>query len=272
MLPNRRVHTAVLCLLLAGGAAACGTSKGSLDKAAAPASSLPTSTAPASASASASPTVDINTLTPTQIEQQSQSAMASLGSVRMAGDITSGGQKITLDLTVDKAQDCSGTFTIGGFGSVKLLHNSAGTWMQPDAAFWQNSAAQQGNAKAGPAIAELLKGRYLTGSQDDPNLKQMTAMCNLIQSIADDGSTDDTAPTKVGPTTINGVATQGFKASDTTVYVAAQGPLYVIRMETTGDDAGQIDFSDFNTPLVVQAPPADQVIDYSVFQQKVKSV
>lgn len=41
---------------------------------------------------------------------------------------------------------------------------------------------------------------------------------------------------------------------------------------TDSASPGQLDFGDFDKPLDIQAPPADQVIDLSLFQQKVKSV
>ncbi|WP_329584983.1 hypothetical protein OG500_31640 [Kitasatospora sp. NBC_01250] len=39
-----------------------------------------------------------------------------------------------------------------------------------------------------------------------------------------------------------------------------------------GDSPGTVDFSDYDKPLTVQAPPADQVIDVSQFQQELQSV
>lgn len=260
MLSTRRIRAAVLCSVLATGAAACGGAKGAPEQA-----------APASATASVSHIPEIDTLTPSQVEEQSLAAMSSLDSVRIAGNVTADGKKTTIDLTIDKAQDCSGTMTIGGLGTVQLLHNAAGTWMQPDTAFWQNISAQQGHAENGPKLAEMFKDRYLTGGQDDSNMKKIASMCGLFKSITSNSSTDDN-PTKVGPATIDGIATEGFKTSDSTVYIAAEVPFRIIRMESTGTNPGQIDFTNFNAPLVVQAPPADEVVDYSTFQQKLTSI
>ncbi|MFE0463251.1 hypothetical protein ACFW1A_28765 [Kitasatospora sp. NPDC058965] len=278
MSPHRIVTSAVLCALLATGATACGSSTSTTAKAAPSGSAAavsPTAASP-SASASASGTVDLDSLTAAQVEDAAHAAMASLTSMRVAGSTTSDGQKITFDLTADKAKDCQGTVTIGSMGSIEILHNSTGSWVKPDQAFWKSAAAQQGKPGAGAMAAELFKGRYLTGGQDDPDMKQMTSMCDVVEGIANDTSKATNA-TKVGPATVNGQKTLGIKDTDddgtvSTGYVATEGKPYLLRLVSEGSDGGQLDFTDFDKPLTVQAPPADQVVDFSLFKQKLNSV
>ncbi|MFF7636247.1 hypothetical protein ACFZB9_24325 [Kitasatospora sp. NPDC008050] len=281
MRSNRLIHTAVLCALLATGTTACAGSTGSSDKAA-PAASVAAavsgsaSSATVSSGASASPSTDISTMSAAEIGKQEHAAMAALTSMRMAGSITTGGQKVTLDLTVDNAKNCTGTIAPDGQGSVKVIHNSAGTWIQPDAAYWTTMAATQGDTKDGSAAAELFKGRYLTNSQGDPSLKGLSDMCDMIKSITGGDLGDSSGMAKAGTATVDGVPTQVITTPDDsgtiTVYVASQGPAYLVRMQSNGSEPGQFDLSDFNKPLDIQSPPDDQVIDFSTFQQKVKSV
>ncbi|MGC0316172.1 hypothetical protein [Kitasatospora acidiphila] len=266
MLSNRLVRSAVLCAALAVGATACG-SKGATNSAA---------PAPASASAAASPSgPDLSTMSADQISDQAKTAMVSLTSARMAGTTNSDGQKISFKLQMDKQQNCTGTMGIGSSGNVELIHNSTNTWIKPDAAFWQAMAAQEGHAQQGPAIAKLLNGRWVTAPPGDQKMQQIAAMCGLLPHFADDTS-KSTGATKGAPTTVNGTPALPINATDdsgpSTIYVATQGQPYALRIEDKSADGGTMDFSDFNKPFTVEAPPADQTIDYTVFQKKLTSV
>lgn len=58
-----------------------------------------------------------------------------------------------------------------------------------------------------------------------------------------------------------------------TISVATSAKPYPVRIvQVGGDSPGTVDFSDYDKPLTVQAPPADQVIDVSQFQQELQSV
>jgi hypothetical protein len=193
----------------------------------------------------------------------------------MAGTMTTNGQKISFNLQMDKQQNCAGTVGIGATGTMKLLHNSTNTWIQPDAAFWQTMATQQGHAQQGPAIAAALKGRWLSAPPGDQNMQQIAAMCGLLAHFGDDTS-KDSGDTKGTPTTINGTAVLPINTTGdsgpSTVYVATQGQPYALRIVSKGSDASTMDFSEFNAPFTVQAPPADEVLDYTMFQKKLTSV
>ncbi|MCC9306978.1 hypothetical protein LN042_07630 [Kitasatospora sp. RB6PN24] len=260
MYSSRLVHSAVLCVVLAGAVTACGSSKGTSSQAA----------APGSASQSGS---NLSALSASQVLDQAKAAMGSLSSMHAKGYVTTDSDKITLDLSAGKNKDCTGTVSSASDGSMQIIHTSAGTWMKPDATFLQNIASHE-NSKAGAAAVQLFQGRWLTGGQDDPDLQSMAAMCDLMANMADDDS-KQTGATKGSATTVNGTPALTVQVSDdsgpSTVYVATQGQPYLLRMENKGSDGGSVDFSDFNKPLNIQAPPADQVIDFSVFQQKVKA-
>ncbi|WP_424708447.1 hypothetical protein [Kitasatospora acidiphila] len=209
-----------------------------------------------------------------QIFDASGKAMSGLSSMHVAGTVTSDGQKVTLDLSADKDKNCTGTVTDSGTGSMDILHNSAGTWVRPDAAAWQGIAAQQGTAKSGAAIAEIFKGRWLTGGDSDPDFQQTVGMCDLISGLSDNFSKGSN-PILGGHSTVNGIPTVGLLISDdsgpSTLYIATQGQPYLLRVQNNGSDPGTMDLDGFNKPLNVQAPPADQVIDFSKFQQQAKS-
>ena len=278
-MPSKRlVHTAVICALLAAGATACNDDK--KGQAAPAVTAAPAAATSAAATPSATPTkapgLAVDTLSGEEISKQAQTAMGSLSSLKIDGTMKTEGQGITMNLAADKKGNCVGKVTISGVGGVEILHTTAQTWIKPDAAFWKTISAEEGSRDGGAMAAELFKGRYLTGGQDDAALKEMAGMCDLIDSIAKDDSPSGKIVKGAAGTT-NGVKTFSLTDTDTdgqasTLYIASEGKPYLIKVEqTTGTEPGEMNFSDFDKPIVVQAPPADNVIDYSVFQQKLKS-
>ena len=60
-----------------------------------------------------------------------------------AGELTSNGSPIGLDVQASTAGDCTGTVELGG-GTVELLAEDGGNWYRPDEAFWRANAAGPG--------------------------------------------------------------------------------------------------------------------------------
>lgn len=125
-------------------------------------------------------------------------------------------------------------------------------------------AAKEGNAKSGAVLAELFKGRYITNGQDDPSLKEMAEVCDLIGAISKDDGTSGDKYTKGGAADVDGTKAFSITATDSdgensTLYVATQGKPYLVRMEqTAGAEPGQLTFSDFDKPLDLKAPVGRQ--------------
>jgi hypothetical protein len=206
---------------------------------------------------------------------QSKTAMGSLSSLHMTGwTLDDNKQKITFDISGDKDKNCKGTMGVASQGSMQVIHNSSGTWMKPDNAMLQKIASEQGgSAKTNAIVTKMFQGKWMTGGQDQADLKGMAGMCDMISGITADTS-KSTGATKGAPTTINGAGALTIQVSDdsgpSTLYVATQGQPYLLRV-VSPSDGSQMDFSDFNKPLTVQAPPAAQVFDLSTLQQKLKS-
>ncbi|WP_371493537.1 hypothetical protein OG871_38750 [Kitasatospora sp. NBC_00374] len=264
MLSKRLVATAVACSALIVGASGCGQDK-------APAAAT-ASAAASSTSAGAAGHLDTGKLTAAEIEKQARDAMASLSSVKVAGNLVTDGQKMTLDLATDTKGNCQGKVGIADMGEIEIIHTAGVSYMKPDAAFWKAIGGRGTNPQAGAMAAELFKGRYLTGAKDDPKLAGLAAMCDLVKAMTDDEETDPDA-VKGAAATVNGVKTFTVVTTDddgakTTAYVATDGKPYLVKVTHDGKEPGEMVFSDFDKPITVQAPPADNVIDYSQFKAK----
>ncbi|MER7671950.1 hypothetical protein ABTY61_26310 [Kitasatospora sp. NPDC096128] len=274
MLSKRLVSTAAICLLLGAGTAACGDNKDS-DKAAAPAGTTAAAAPTPTATPTPTPTVaklDTDTLSAKEIEQKAQDAVSAATSLKMSGKIPSDDGVITMNMAMDTKGDCQGTMAMPGMGSFEIISDGKQSFLKPDAQFWKTFGGPKGDA-----VAELFKGRYLTGFDGDPQMKPMMDFCKLTWVSEMLGNDKGTAPTKGTAGTVNGVKTFSLKEKDekgeeSLLHVATEGKFYPVRMEkTTGADKGQIDFTDFDKPVTVQLPSPDNVIDYTKFQAKVKS-
>ncbi|MEU4418826.1 hypothetical protein, partial [Nocardia salmonicida] len=76
-----------------------------------------------------------------EIEKQVEADMAKLTSLRMAGELTSEGQKTGLDIAVDTDGNCAGEVSVGG-ASAQILQIKEGTFMKADEAFWRSTAGE----------------------------------------------------------------------------------------------------------------------------------
>ncbi|MFE5580639.1 hypothetical protein [Kitasatospora sp. NPDC056531] len=282
MLSKRLVSTAAICLLLGAGTAACGDNKDkSADKAAAPATAAAT-TAAATPTATPTPTptvapLDTDKLTAQEIEKQAKDALAAATAFKMSGTIADVDGNMDMDLAMDNKGQCKGTMSLPGMGKIEIINDGKASYMKGDSAFWTAISSKNGG-KDGGKVAELLKGRYLTGFDSDPQMKMMTSFCSLtdFSKQITDGKTNKAE--KGSPGNINGLKTFSLKVTDdsgelSTLHIATEGKPYPVRIETDSAKDGKttINLTDFDKPLTVQAPPADNTIDFSKFKDQIKT-
>ncbi|MFI6447377.1 hypothetical protein [Kitasatospora sp. NPDC050543] len=281
-MPSKRlVNTAVLCVVLAAGATAC---NGDEEKGAAAAPTTAAATAAATPTATPTPTpttpagLAFDTLSADEISKQAVAAMHGLASLKVVGHVTVDGSDMKFNLAADKAGNCVGTMGSEKGGSFEVIQTPDQTWVKPDAAYWKALAEQGGNPKAGAMIAELFKGRYLTEGKgkNGTDTAEESMICGLATAImkedpseAGDKWAKGTAGTADGKKSF-GLTVTNADGSASTMQVAAEGKPYLLTMQQGADS--QMTFGDFDKPVAVQAPPADNVIDGSVFKQKLKSV
>jgi hypothetical protein len=114
-----------------------------------------------------------------------------------------------------------------------------------------------------PAVS----GKYLRVAMRSPELGRLTKFLDVSRTLADELVATESA-TLGGTAVIDGVPTVAVTAVTPglspmpigTIYIATVGEPYVLRWDSPGD-AGRLVFSDYRTPVVVDPPPPDQVID-----------
>jgi hypothetical protein len=197
---------------------------------------------------------------PGEILLAAKNALHHAGSVHLRGNGAAGGEVYAIDMRIKGAQAGKGTITIK-HNPVEILRIGKKVYVKGDADFY---LAMTGSK----AAAELLKGKYLTAGPTDPNLKGLANFTDA-GALADELLDSDGAVTKGETRTVAGIPTIGitFTSGDDKVvaYVATTGKPYPMMLQTVSKtaDAGEIDFTEYDKPLLIKPPPADLVVDTS---------
>jgi hypothetical protein len=236
--PRRPV--AIAAWMLTVLAAGCGASS--------PASGAPASTAP--------PGNPLAALSAKQILAKTIADFKAASSVHIAGSERAAGQSFTMDLTVG-ASGCQGTVGLGGQGSVVLLRIGSTVWMKPDDQFWKSYLA------ATPADLPAVEGKYVRLSPKGPATSSFGAFCSLSQLAGQVGGTENQL-VKGQTATIGGqpaLQLKDTKQAGSAYVTISASPEFL----QTGDTAGHVDFTDYNAPLALTAPPASQTVAGSTY-------
>ncbi|MFF4228824.1 hypothetical protein [Streptomyces sp. NPDC001820] len=253
---NRKIlAVAALCVTAAVGLTACGGGQ-SEDTAGKAASSPPSPKTP----------VDpFEGLTADQIADKALKATKAANSLKLAGEGKDDGKDLSWEFTLSNAGNCTGKLSYTGSGQAELLVVDKVTYMKADEAFWKGIAKQKGTpAKQSTALAEMMKGRWMKAPADKSG--GMAGLCNLDALLKKMGDEDTSGVTKGESAEINGqkaiTLTRKEGAETHTFYVATEGQPYFLKFVTEGgDEPGTVSISDYNKPVAVTAPPADQIFD-----------
>ncbi|MFJ9825823.1 hypothetical protein ACIRSU_15830 [Streptomyces sp. NPDC101160] len=230
------------------------------------------------AAAQAPPPDPFKGLTADQIADKAVTATQSATSLRLAGRVVSGGQPLDVDFSVNDHHQCAGVVRLQG-GAAELRQTGTVTYMKGDEAFWRASLTSQGMPEPQiEATIELLKGRWLKIPQGQPGTENLSGVCDLKALLADLGrnKAERTGLTRGPDARVKGtpVATlvkrkaEGTAVQTTTVSVSERGKPYILRMvKRGGPEPGVVVLSDYDKPVKVVVPPADQTVDLSKLEQ-----
>ncbi|MFE7777622.1 hypothetical protein ACFU5O_27730 [Streptomyces sp. NPDC057445] len=253
---NRKILAATaLCVIASIGLTACGSaqSKGDTGKATSPTPSPKALLDP------------FEGLTADQITDKALAATKAADSLKVAGEGKDDDKHLSMEFALSKAGDCTGRVGNTGYGQNAMLVSDKISYMKGDEAFWKQIGKETGtSAKQSTAIAEMLKGRWMKIPADQA--KSMGELCNLNALLKEMGDEDTAGVTKGQTTEVNGqkalTLTRKDGAETHTFYVATKGQPYFLKFVTEGgDEPGTLVFSDYNKPVTVTAPPADQIVD-----------
>jgi hypothetical protein len=189
----------------------------------------------------------VEKLAPAKALAKVQTDLATVKWVHVTGHITQQGQTLVLDVHLGKGEG-EGTFTVNGATfDVRLLAGSI---------YVKGSQAALTSAGASSTQAAQLDGKWIKGPATTGSFSgfaQFLDLSNLEQSLLKPSGTLTAGRT----TTLNGA--KAYTLVDTsptnggTLYVADTGRALPLRITKSGG-AGEIDFSDYDSPVPVVAP------------------
>ncbi|MDH6220558.1 hypothetical protein [Streptomyces pseudovenezuelae] len=218
-------------------------------------------------------------LSAAEIADRSMKATTGAESVRMKGDIQDeeAGGSIHVDMTLSTKNECAGTLGMGGTGKADLIKTGDTMYMKYDEAFLRQQSKGESKATVDATVA-MLAGKWAKMSTKGADAEDIAGFCDLdsVLSDAEDagsggGSSDGTASstaatnaTRAGTAEVDGAKAAVLKLKDGkdryTMYVATEGKPYLLRLDSTGTDAGSLVFSDYDKPVPVRKPTG-QVLD-----------
>jgi hypothetical protein len=219
----------------------------------------------ASSSSSSAP---LSGLSADQIVQKSVADLKAASSVRLTGTVVSSGQAITIDLTDVAAHGCQGTIGLASAassgaktvaGTATIVEVGSTVYMKLDKLFFTSAGLPASDFSS-------VDGKYikLTSTSDLASFAQLCDPSTLAGAFAK----QDTGFVAAGTATINGQPALGFKqpknASNGTVYVSDTATPQIVRIAGPAS-AGSVDFSDYNAPATITAPPASAIVDGSQY-------
>ncbi|MER7516076.1 hypothetical protein [Streptomyces sp. NPDC126499] len=223
-----------------------------------------------------------------QIADRAVTATQSATSLRMAGRVVSDDQPLDVDFSLNDKNECTGAIKLKG-GAAELRQTGRVTYMKGDEAFWRASmSAQRMPPSQIDATIELLKGRWLKIPQGQPGTEDLSDVCDLKALLDDlgkdkerrtgltrgpDAEVDGTsvatlvkkkADTRTDTDTDTGPDTGRDTPETTTVSVSEEGKPYILKVvKTGGDEPGSVTLSEYDKPVKVVVPPADETVDLS---------
>jgi hypothetical protein len=206
--------------------------------------------------------------TPDQIVQKAVNNLKAATSLQISGNVVSSGSNVKLDLTDVAAQGCKGTITLASVsssanssvsGTADLIEVDSTVYMKLDASFFKNLSLPS-------SLFSEVTGKYIkvTSKSELANFAQLCDPSTLASGF----DKEATGFVKSGTATVNGQATEAFKqpthAGSGIVYISASSTPEIVRLQGPSNE-GQINFTNYNAPATITAPPASDVIDGSKF-------
>ncbi|MGW0702711.1 hypothetical protein ACWD0A_26045 [Streptomyces sp. NPDC002867] len=205
-----------------------------------------------------------------QIAEKAVKTTKAASSLRMKGAIgADDGERVSVDLAMDAKANCTGRLGIEN-GRADLRRLGEVLYMKGDEAFWRASLSRRASASPdggdSDTVIELMKGRWI--KMPSSAVEEMRGVCDLDEMLAelDEKKADRTGMTLGKDSEIDGVPVVTLVKKKgretTTVYVAKEGKPYLLKVvRTGGSEPGTVALSDFDKPVKVKAPPADEVLD-----------
>jgi len=185
--------------------------------------------------------------------------MERLASVRMAGTAQVEGQPITLDVQMDTDGNCVGSIVLKG-GRAQLINTPTESYLRGNGAFWRNTSQTPAQ---GAAFVRKVGSKWV---RMGAGAGGFTSFCDLDR-ITSGISEQSTGIEKGNFGQVEGqgavsLTKPGSVGGTDTVWVAAEGRHYILKLETVGgEEPGSLTLSGHDQPVALQIPDGSEVVD-----------
>ncbi|MFI6639381.1 hypothetical protein [Streptomyces sp. NPDC050504] len=205
-----------------------------------------------------------------QIAERAFQATKNLSSLRASGSGLMEGKKMTFDFAFNNKGACTGKLTQAGMGQAEVrISSTKRTYIKGDEQFYRSTMGKEANPEELDLLLTMFKGRWMKVEKKDA--QELGSLCDM-EDLFDEMDVDRTkglvkgAPAQVGgKRAVTLVRKSGAKSI--TYYVAAEGKPYFLQVTKKASSEGpdHFVFGEFDRPVVVPDPPADNVLDTSEF-------
>ena len=199
-------------------------------------------------------------LTADQIVQKALKDLAAASSVRITGQVPSQEGNVAIDLTDVAPASCQGTIALASTGAsgspVAAITKVDGT------AYVKLNQSYLKRFHVPAWESADLNGKYIksTSSSAIADLSHLCVLSTLVNAFTQGG---DTGFAKAGTVTVEGqpalALTQPNATDGATVYVSDAAIPVILSLQETGGQLAFLDFTNFNAPVTITAPPAADI-------------
>ncbi|MDL4814220.1 hypothetical protein [Actinomadura opuntiae] len=212
----------------------------------------PAATARTAAPSPAPSANGVEKLPATEILSRARKAMVAARNVRLHGTFQDEGKAMALDFRYAGPKRAVGDVTMGG-QRISLVRIGRSIYLKGDDAFLRSVG--------GKGAVQLLAGKYLRTTSKDEGFAELAAFSDPAKFFPELLTPDGTV-SKGKQEVIAG--TPAIALEDGTggkLYVATRGEPHVLRLD--GGPGNRLDFDGYGTAVAITTPPAAQVVDIS---------
>ncbi|MFJ2744958.1 hypothetical protein ACIO3O_35475 [Streptomyces sp. NPDC087440] len=203
---------------------------------------------------------------PDQIADASVAATKKAPSVRIKTEAAANGQSATSDYVVDTQGNCAGTNTQQD-AKAEMRRVGSVTYLKANQQYWEALLKQQGSGAKGEKAAATFKDKWVKLPPADAKATQAGCDKDAVIALFDRDKSERKGMTRAKDTQVDGknsavLQKKTAQGETTTMYVAAEGEPYILKVEQKGGKAPiTTTFSDYGKPVDAKAPPAGEVVD-----------
>ena len=199
-------------------------------------------------------------LTAGQIVQKALKDLAAASSVRITGQLPSQEGNVAIDITDVAPASCQGTIALASTGASGSA--TAAITKVDGTAYVKLNQSYLENLHVPAWESAELNGKYIksTSSSAIADLSHLCVLSTLVNAFTQGG---DTGFAKAGTVTVEGqpalALTQPNATDGATVYVSDAAIPVILSLQETGGQLAFLDFTNFNAPVTITAPPAADI-------------